>query len=230
MADPLSFVASVIAVATLAETVVTKSYQYLKAVKNCPDEVRNLLVEVNVLCGILGRLVVLLRSTESNPNTTQNTAKGTLADSDDNDEEDEESLNSHENEYELKTAQALEPPPFIYECQKILSEIENILNSFAIISDPSSSSDGRSSRLKLSGLRRLDAKNLKWPLAKSRTLQLIQTLERHKSTCIVALAKDSLITVHAVLEQTKISNRHLIELKAKQEKMLEICITQEQGM
>lgn len=61
MAEPLSFIASVVGVATLAGTVVTKGYQYLKAVKDCPNEVRSLMVEVNVLCGILGRLVVLLQ-------------------------------------------------------------------------------------------------------------------------------------------------------------------------
>jgi hypothetical protein len=60
MAEPLSFVASVIAVAGLAEKVVTTGYRYLKAVKNCPDEVRSLMAETNVLCGILERLKVLL--------------------------------------------------------------------------------------------------------------------------------------------------------------------------
>jgi hypothetical protein len=62
MADPISFVASVIAITTLAENVVTKGYRYLKAVKNCPDEVRGLMAEANVLCGILGRLKMLLES------------------------------------------------------------------------------------------------------------------------------------------------------------------------
>lgn len=230
MADPLSFVASLTAVATLAGNVTTKGYRYLKAVKNCPGEVRDLMVEVNVLCGVLGRLVVLLRSTESNKKTVRTAEKRIHVDSEANDEEDVESIDSSESEGESKANQALEPPDFIYECQKTLSEIENILNSFGRTSTPSSSSDGKSSRVRLSRLRRLDAKDLKWPLAKSRTLQLIQILDRHKSTCIVALANDSLATVHAVLEQTKISNRHLIELKAKQEKMLEICMTQEEGM
>lgn len=61
MAQPLSFVASVVGVASLAGTVATKGYQYLKAVKDCPNEVRGLIVEINILCGILGRLVVLLK-------------------------------------------------------------------------------------------------------------------------------------------------------------------------
>ena len=61
MAEPLSFVASVVAVASLAGTVATEGYQYLRAVKDCPNEVRSLMVEINILCGILGRLVVLLQ-------------------------------------------------------------------------------------------------------------------------------------------------------------------------
>ena len=222
MADPLSFVASTIAVASLAGTVSTKGYQYLKAVKNCSDDVRSLMVEVNVLCGILERLVVLLQSNETNLRTPSADRPYPEA----SDEEDSDSIESVESEIN----QALEPPSFIYECQKILSEIENILNSFGRKSNPSSNPDGKTSRLSLSRLRRLDAKDLKWPLSRSRTLGLIEALERHKSTCILALAKDNLTAVHDVLEQTKISNRHLIELRAKQDKMLEMCITQEEGM
>lgn len=64
MAEPLSFVASVVAVATLAETVVTKGYQYLKVVKESPQEVRSLMAEVNVLCGVLERLGKLVRESK----------------------------------------------------------------------------------------------------------------------------------------------------------------------
>ena len=60
MAEPLSFVGSIVAVATLAEVVVAKGYQYLKAVKDCPQDVRRLMAEVNVLCGVLDRLGKLL--------------------------------------------------------------------------------------------------------------------------------------------------------------------------
>lgn len=70
MADPLSFVASVIAIASLAENVVTKGYHYLKAVKDCPSEVRTLMAELNVLSGILGRLKVLLEGDKSRLSAT----------------------------------------------------------------------------------------------------------------------------------------------------------------
>jgi hypothetical protein len=54
--DPVSFAASIAGLATLAGTVVSKGYQYLRAVKTCEEEVRKLIVETNVFCGIVGRL------------------------------------------------------------------------------------------------------------------------------------------------------------------------------
>ena len=63
MTEPLQFVAAIVGLATVAETVVTKGYRYLRAVKNCPEEVRTLMAEVNVLCGILNRLAILLGGT-----------------------------------------------------------------------------------------------------------------------------------------------------------------------
>ena len=231
MADPLSFVASITAVASLAGTVATKGYRYLKAVKNCSEDVRTLMVEVNVLCGILDRLVVLLRTNGSNPRIRPTPSNRPCRDSEAKHENDSEFTDTSESEDEAEVSdRAFKPPAFIYECQKILSEIEGILNSFGRIRTESSDSTSNNSRFSLSRLRRLDAKDLKWPLSRSRTLQLVEALERHKSTCIVALAKDSLASVHATLEQTKISNRHLTELKAKQEKMLEICTTHEEGV
>lgn len=65
MADPLSFVASVIAIASLAGTVATKGYEYIKAVQRCPGEVRSLIAEVNVLCGVLERLRLMLQADEA---------------------------------------------------------------------------------------------------------------------------------------------------------------------
>ena len=70
MAEPLSFVASVVAVTTLAETVVTKGYSYLKAVKHCSNEVRSLMAETNALCGILRRLKMLLGNDKSKSEET----------------------------------------------------------------------------------------------------------------------------------------------------------------
>lgn len=86
MAEPLSFVSSVIAVAALAEGVVTRGYRYLKAVKNCADEVRNLMAETNVLCGILGRLRVLLADNRSKSEATVKSKENAGQDLNDDDE------------------------------------------------------------------------------------------------------------------------------------------------
>ena len=51
--DPVSFAASIAGIATLAESVVSKSYRYLRAVVNCEEDVRKLLLECDVLCGLL---------------------------------------------------------------------------------------------------------------------------------------------------------------------------------
>lgn len=98
MAEPLSFVASVIAVAALAEKVVTAGYRYLKAVKKCPDEVRSLMAETNVLCGILGRLSVLLKSDKPKSSTTAELMNGAGRDSNDIDESSSEEDVSSEDE------------------------------------------------------------------------------------------------------------------------------------
>jgi cytoskeletal protein RodZ len=61
-------------------------------------------------------------------------------------------------------------------------------------------------------------------------MQLIEDLERHKSTCTLALAENGLAGIHTVLEQTKFTNKCLANIRAKQEKLLEINITNEQGV
>jgi hypothetical protein len=53
MADPLSFAASIVAVATLAGTVGTKGYRYLKAAAIRNTEVRQLVASVQILRGVL---------------------------------------------------------------------------------------------------------------------------------------------------------------------------------
>lgn len=124
----------------------------------------------------------------------------------------------------------LHPPDFIYACQRTLSAIEDILRKFEHVSLKSTPTAVQASRFNVSNLRRMDAKDLKWPLRKSRTIELIEELERHKSTCTLALAENSLVAVHSVLEQSKISNKSLAMLKKKQEKLLESNITDKQGM
>ncbi|KAL8723621.1 MAG: hypothetical protein Q9181_007245 [Wetmoreana brouardii] len=216
MAEPLSFVASIIAVATLAENVVTKGYRYIKAVKNCPEHVRNLVAEVDVLCGILSRLAKFLR--HSRGLTPQKTAKL--------------SRKVHSvDHFALDPAEALEPPDFIRECQKSLEKIQDILNGFGRQDNRSSHPSSllnRFSRLKIPASQRLELKDLGWPLALSETMELIQELERHKATCTIALAANGVVGVHAVLKQVKLSNKYLAEIQAKQESLLEMHLSQKE--
>ena len=64
MLDGLSFAASVAGLVSLADIVVTKGYKYVKSVKDCEEEVRNLIVEADVLCGVLTRLAKSLKENE----------------------------------------------------------------------------------------------------------------------------------------------------------------------
>ncbi|KAI4258950.1 MAG: hypothetical protein L6R42_004822, partial [Xanthoria sp. 1 TBL-2021] len=212
MAEPLSLVASVIAVATLAETVVTKCYQYLKVVKDCPQDVRSLMAEVNVLCGVLDRLAKVDTS---------------IAPGDDG--EDANSVSSSVSEDSAPpAADTLGTPGFVFECQKTLGQIQDILHQFGNSSDTVSLSGYKKSRFSVARLRSLKAKDLKWPLAKSKTLELIGRLERHKATCTIALASRGIAGVHSVLRETELSNKYLAEIRAKQETMLKLQLSQEQ--
>ncbi|KAL8800396.1 MAG: hypothetical protein Q9182_005198 [Xanthomendoza sp. 2 TL-2023] len=224
MAEPISFVASVIAVATLAEAVVTKGYRYLKAVVNCREDVRKLIAEANVLCGILNRLEVLLRSGKSRSATA--TAKGP----DDMNGEATGTESDSEIESEVEApATTLKTPNFIYECQRTLGQIQDILNKFGHTSDPSLQTTQKKRRFSISALRRLEPKDLKWPLSQSKTRELIASLERHKATCTLALAGDGVLGVHSVLKDTQLSNKHLAEIRAKQETLLKLQLNVEEG-
>lgn len=217
MAEPLSFAASVVAISQIAGIVALKGHRYLKAVKDCSEDVRRLIVETDILCGILTRLAVLVRGTRSKLDINIQDAAETNSSSEPDDDEAEAST------------LFLGAPGFIHECRKTLEEIQGILHRFgqsSTRSAQSSLSAGKRSGYSLSALRNLESKDLKRPLSKSETLQLIQTLERHKSTCAMALAGDGIHGIYSVLEQTKFSNKHLAELRAKQEKILEFQLNE----
>ena len=67
-------------------------------------------------------------------------------------------------------------------------------------------------------------------MARSKTLELIGRLERHKATCTIALASTGIAGVHAVLRETELSNGYLAEIRAKQETILKLQLSQEQGV
>ena len=125
------------------------------------------------------------------------------------------------------SADELEVPDFIYECRRTLDEIQVILNKFAHIGGSSTRDLTKTSRL--SRLRSFEPKDLKWPLSSKKTEHLLQALERHKSTCTIALAQDGMIGIHAVLKETKLSNKYLAEIRANQQTMVELQLTQVQG-
>ncbi|KAL8673531.1 MAG: hypothetical protein Q9168_002058 [Polycauliona sp. 1 TL-2023] len=218
MADPLSFVASVIAVATLAEVVVTKGYRYLRVVKNCQEDVSKMVVEANVLCGVLNRLVILLRGGMHRPvGLTKCQAPADTNRADTGVDSDSES----DGEVDVPTM-ILQTPDFIYECQRTLEQIHSILKKFGHSSSQSLPTTQKKHRFSISALRRLELKDLKWPLSQSKTRGLITSLERHKATCTLALTGDGVVSIHTVLKHTQLSNKTLADIRAKQEKMLNI--------
>ena len=230
MAEPLSFMASIAAVATLAGQVAAKGHHYLKAVKDCPDEVRMLMAEVNVLCAILDRLSILLRGRKSLSNATGAAELGAINDFEDATDDDTETDASSESEDEANASSThLETPVFIYDCQRNLEEIQSILHKFMRPGTQSQEKPRRVSRFSISALRRLERKDLTWPLSKSKTLQLLQKLERHKTTCIIALAEGGTSSIHNVLMESKRSNKYLADIGAKQDKIFELQLSQEEG-
>ncbi|KAL8942694.1 MAG: hypothetical protein Q9211_001292 [Gyalolechia sp. 1 TL-2023] len=229
MAEPVSFAASVIAIATLAGNIATKGYRYLRAIKDCPDEVRKLMAEVNVLCGILDRLAILLQSKHTTPRAPEIPTSGAKHDlGHENVNDIEEAASSDSEDGWEPSVKSLETPSFIYECQRTLEEIESILHKFGRPGAPPSGRSSKTPRFSLSALRRLDPKDLLWPLSKSKTLQLIQTLERLKSTCTIALAESEMIGIHRVLVEAEICNSYLARIHDKQEKILEIQLNLEE--
>ena len=225
MAEPLSFVASIAAVSTLAGSIATKGYRYLKAVKDCPEEVRRLVAEVNVLCGILKRLALLLKGCQPGTGASKDPVFHKSNGLDHVSDQSSASDSSSESEHAAGTStDELEVPDFIHECHRTLEEIQDILNKF--VRSPRRHS-GKTSRL--ARLRSFEPKDLKWPLSSPKTVHLIQALERHKTTCIMALTQDGMVRIHAVLKETKLSNKHLAEIRANQQTMVELQLTQAQG-
>ncbi|CAO1600437.1 hypothetical protein XANCAGTX0491_004126 [Xanthoria calcicola] len=228
MADPLSFVASIVAVSTLAGSIATKGYRYLKAVKDCPEEVRRLIAEVNVLCGMLTRLALLLKGRQPGTGASKDPVFHKSKGLDHVSDQSSASDSSSESEHAAGTStDELEVPDFIHECHRTLEEIQGILNKFVRSGGSPRRHSGKASLL--ARFRSFEPKDLKWPMSSQKTLQLVQALERHKSTCTIALAQDGMIGIHAVLKETELSNKYLAEIRANQQTMVELQLTQAQG-
>ncbi len=62
--DPFSLATGVAELMSLADIVATKGYRYIKAVRDCEDEVRELMVELDVFAGVLQRLAKKVKGEE----------------------------------------------------------------------------------------------------------------------------------------------------------------------
>lgn len=123
---------------------------------------------------------------------------------------------------------------YVYECQKTLRQINRVLAEFEqkATKKPATKVDedtATSNKPKKSIFNHLSRAELKWPLSKSKAMELIEQLERHKSTCIMALAADEMSALVEVLGQQKITNQQLAEIMHEQRKAGELRLTQEFG-
>jgi hypothetical protein len=64
MLDPFSLATGVAGLISLADVVATKGYRYVKAVKDCDEEVKQLMVELDLFGGVLRRLEKIVKEEE----------------------------------------------------------------------------------------------------------------------------------------------------------------------
>ncbi|MCJ1432343.1 hypothetical protein MMC27_001699 [Xylographa pallens] len=217
--DPLSLSVSIAGLATLAQTVVEKGYKYLRAVKDCGKDVRELMVETNVLCGVIDRLAKLAKDNEDDEG--RDTLNG--------------SLSSYGRSLLADKTVIATIPDYVAACRRTLDEIHDILQKFETEAEKTrlavnASVDAKALTPKKGNVMALLSRaDLKWPLSKTRTLSLIQVLERHKSTCSLALSMTEISSMRSVLDQTRAIKDDVIELKADQKKLLQMNMAQEKA-
>jgi hypothetical protein len=222
--DPISVVgaaASIIGIAQLAESIVSKGYKYLKAVKNCEEEVHKLMVEINVLSGLLKYVAP-----------------------DDEDEEEEDSVSKFYHQWTDHPSSLFNfvldlespTPNYIYECQKTLNEVKLILEGFERKANPAPSTPSSTVKSVVkrkgkvpSNFSRLSMNDLKWPLSKSSTLALIESLQRHKTSCILGLCSEQTSNMHSILSNVNGTSEKLDEIQKGQGELLKAQITEEHG-
>ena len=186
MADIISLAASITALAGLAETVFIKGSKYVKAVKICGEEVRRLIIEINDFCGIISRLGQVLENEEvENKGATIGCGR---------------SDHIHSVLAELRTPDiANTVPAYVYECQRTLNEILHILQAFEYKANGLTGLTHEGSSISWPWKPNLTGcafkTDLKWPLSKRATMKMLQRLERHKTTCILALSADEINTL-----------------------------------
>lgn len=162
-------VALISGIAMFADAVATRLYKYTKAVKDWEAEVIKLRCEVDILSGILYRL-------------------GRISNEEDEQKKHEEEEMGRKNEQHAGIEPVEELPGFFSVCMLTLTETDLVLVSFETkVARISADHDTDGLRVRQSIFSRLSRSDLKWPFKKSKTMDLIATLERHKATCILAL-------------------------------------------
>lgn len=200
--DPLSFTASLIGIANFAGAVVSKLYIYCKAVKNCEEDVKNLRAELDVFTAVMERLAQIHGDTNEDKEVDGNQDEGT-------------------------PSQPVGMPPYLVACQSVLYEINNTLAGFERKASKLQSGPPKGKRFAGNTFRALSKSDLKWPLSKPKTLEIIARLERYKQTCVLAFAVDELSAVNRIFENTKLFSEDLTEIKADAKKLVEAQMDKE---
>ncbi|PSN63591.1 ankyrin [Corynespora cassiicola Philippines] len=104
-------------------------------------------------------------------------------------------------------------PNYVRECQGTLERISQIIREFEVSPVPE-----MSTRL---------VKDLKWPLSKGKTMDLVESLERHKSTAILALSTSDHASLRSILSTTADTDERVKEIQSGQERLLSILESDE---
>jgi hypothetical protein len=107
-----------------------------------------------------------------------------------------------------------------------LNEIKRILDGFEHRA-ASVPVESQSKRAKIKGLARLSKSDLKWPLSKGETMLLIETLSRHKTSCILALCGDQTSMIRRALNDVGDTNQKIDALQEGQAVLLEAQASEE---
>ncbi|KAL9619767.1 MAG: hypothetical protein Q9160_005603 [Pyrenula sp. 1 TL-2023] len=208
MVDPFSFASGVAGLVGLVDLVATKGYKYIQAVKNCDEEVKRLIVELDLFSGVIRRLAKLA--------------------------EDEEKRNGSNAEAALETSYVYECQAILRQIHKILAAFErrpppkptrgrHLLRKRSDKSDendktrrdPADCAEHESAQSKF--------EDLKWPPSRGKTVELREQLERQKTACI------STQTINEILKGQELTNDHLAEIKTEQRKLVEMKMAEELG-
>ena len=89
-------------------------------------------------------------------------------------------------------------PEYVVSCQRILDEIDEVWAKFETEAEKKIANSNMDDPAKVTPRKIknimvfLSRADLKWPLSKSRTSDLMKVLERHKTTCILALSENEM--------------------------------------